>query len=444
VGSLVAHEPEGFEGAPEAGAQAGKAPTPPDVQTLLRRAERDAEKISAVVRLVVYLSLAFTIFAAAGVRGAVLATAPYGLVTAIGLFLAWRRIFQPAIPFLFVTFDIVLVVAQVRMLAHAMGMPPDSIFRLPATALVFVFLIHASLRFRPLLVAHAATLFVILIELLPLAPSGALLPRMEEMHAMAHADLVGLLNYQVLPLTLVALAAFILFVNVRRTRGLLLDSISQADRTARLSRYFSPNVAARLAESASDQLLAGRRQLAAVLFVDIRGFTALGEGMEPEALGAFLSEYRHRLIQPVFALGGTVDKFMGDAIMAVFGSPIQSAEDAGRALRCAIEILEAARRWSLEREQSGQAPVSIGIGAHYGEVFAGALGCKHLLEYTVIGDTVNVAQRLERLTREVGSSLVVSQALLRAAGADKTGAWRRLPPQQLKGHREPVEALCLA
>jgi adenylate cyclase len=260
---------------------------------------------------------------------------------------------------------------------------------------------------------------------------------------MADAGMVALVNYQALPLTLVALAGFILFVGVRRTRGLLLASINQADRTARLSRYFSPNLAARLAESASDQLLAGRRQPAAVLFIDIRGVTALGEAMEPEALSAFLAEYRHRLIQPVFALGGTVDKFMGDAIMAVFGSPIQSADDAGRALRCAVEILDAARRWSLEREQSGQPPVAIGIGAHYGEVFAGALGCEHLLEYTVIGDTVNVAQRLERLSREVDSSLVVSEALLRAAGADKIGKWRRLPTQQLKGHSELVEALCL-
>ena len=261
---------------------------------------------------------------------------------------------------------------------------------------------------------------------------------------MAPERMVGLLNYQALPLTLIALAAFILFVSVRRTRGLLLASINHASRTARLSRYFSPNLAARLADDVADQLLTGRRQPAAVLFVDIRGFTALGEAMKPDALGAFLSEYRNRLTQPVFSHAGTVDKFMGDAIMAVFGSPIQRADDAGRALRCGMEILEAATRWSLERERSGLPPVTIGIGAHYGEVFAGAVGGDQLLEYTVIGDTVNVAQRLERLSREVDSPFVVSAALLQAAGADNADKWRRLPPQQLKGHCEPVEVLCLA
>jgi adenylate cyclase len=108
-----------------------------------------------------------------------------------------------------------------------------------------------------------------------------------------------------------------------------------------------------------------------------------------------------------------------------------------------MEILEAAARWSLEREHAGRSPVAIGVGGHYGEVFAGAVGCEHLREYTVIGDTVNVAQRLERLSREVDSPLVVSAALLQAAGADNA-KWRRLPSQQLKGHSEPVEVLCLA
>src|SRR5579863_911397 len=177
-------------------------PNVTNVQTLLRRAELDAEKISAAIRLVVFLSLALAIFATVGVRGAIMGTALYGLVTAIGLFLAWRRIFHPAIPYFFVTFDIILVVAQVLMLAHAMGMQPEFIFQLPATGLVFVFLIHASMRFRPLLVAYAATLFVVLFELHPFLPVP---DRPHPMPAMAMGGMAGLLNYQALPLTLIAL-----------------------------------------------------------------------------------------------------------------------------------------------------------------------------------------------------------------------------------------------
>ena len=348
---------------------------------------------------------------------------------------------------MFATFDVVLVVVQVLMLTRLMGMQPQSAFGLPAAALVFVIIIHASMRYRPWLVVYAAALFILAIEVgrFFLAADQSARMTMTAMPSMAHGSMAEMLNYQVVPLGLVALAACLLFIKGQRTRALLMSSILQVTRTARLSRYFSPNLAARLAETDDSQALAGRRQTAAVLFVDIRGFTALGETMTPDELSAFLTEYRDRLTQPVFLLGGTVDKFIGDAIMAVFGAPLQRADDAGRAVRCALDILEVAKRWSLERQRSGQPLVAIGIGAHYGEVFAGTLGNEQLLEYTVIGDTVNVAERLEGLSREVHSPIVVSAALLQAAGdVGDSAKWRRLPPQELKGHRKPVEALCLA
>jgi len=339
------------------------------------------------------------------------------------------------------------VIVQVVMLTRLMGMRPESAFGLPAAALIFVIMIHASMRYRPWLVVYAAALFILSTAVGPFSlaagqPTGMM---MAAVPSMGYGGMAGMMNYQVAPIGLVALAAFILFIKGQRTRALLLNSIQQATRTARLSHYFSPNLAARLAEADDSRALAGRRQMAAVLFVDIRGFTTLGETMTPDELTAFLTEYRNRLTQPVFALGGTVDKFIGDAIMAVFGTPLQREDDAGRAVRCALDILEIAKRWSLERQQSGQPPVAIGIGVHYGEVFAGTLGNEQLLEYTVIGDTVNVAERLEQLSREVHSPIVVSAALLQAAGDVGHGAkWRHLPPQELKGHRKPVEAFCLA
>lgn len=424
-----------------------------NVQNLLRQAELDAEKTSAIIRLIVFVSLATVIFSAADPRGhaggAGLATAFYGLGTAAGLFLAWRRIFHPVVPYLFVTFDVLLVVAQVVMLAGMMGMQASSVFALPAAALIFVILIHASMRYRPWLVVHAAILFVVAIEVGPLLLGAGRQPSMAapvgEMASMSHAGMTGLLNYQLLPVALIGLAAFILFVIGRRTKGLLISSIQHSARTAKLSRYFSPNLASSLADGDVEQTLAGSRRPAAVLFVDIRGFTTLGEAMAPEELGAFLSEYRNRLARPIFAHGGTVDKFIGDGIMAVFGSPVRRDDDAVRAVRCGLDILAAAARWSSERENAGLAPVAIGIGAHYGEVFAGVVGGEELLEFTVIGDTVNVAERLEGRSRQVGSPFVISVALAEAAGDIGGGAqWRRLPPQDLKGHRKPVEALCLA
>ncbi|GAB4366024.1 MAG: hypothetical protein Kow00114_23720 [Kiloniellaceae bacterium] len=342
------------------------------------------------------------------------------------------------------TFDVVLVAAQVHLLTRMMGMQPSSAYSVPAAALIFVILIHASMRYRPWLVLYAAVLFAALIKFGSRFAGDRPAAPMAGMRSMTHEGMAGVLNFEVLPVLLIALGAFTLFVIGRRTRRLLFASIRSAVRTARLSRYFSPNLAAQLAESDVNQVLAGRRQPAAILFVDIRGFTAMGETMAPEELGAFLSEYRNRLTAPVFAHGGTVDKFIGDAIMAVFGSPVQHDNDAARAVDCGLAIIQATARWSSERQQAGQAPVAVGIGAHYGEVFAGACGSEQLLEYTVIGDTVNVAERLERLSRQVDSDFVVSRALLQAAGeAGQKANWRELPPQDLKGHRELVEACCL-
>ncbi len=418
-----------------------------EIQKLLRGAEIDAEKISAVIRLVVFVTLASVIFSAEGSQGPAgsieLAVGIYGIGTIVGLALAWRGIFHPVIPYVFVTFDVILVSTQILMLTGLMGMESSFSFALPAAGLIFVILIHASMRYRPWLIVYAASLFLIALNL-----GDLILTQDHAMnfgaHTMRRGGMGSFMNYQILPLTLVALAAFILFVTSRRTRALLLRSIAQTNRAAKLSRYFSPNLANSLAEGDDDQLLAGRRLPVAVVFVDIRGFTALGETMTPEELTSFLSEYRNRLTKPIFAHGGTVDKFIGDAIMAVFGTPLQRPDDASRAVTCALEILDATRHWSEDRERSGSLPVAIGIGVHYGEVFAGALGNEQLLEYTVIGDTVNVAERLEGLSRNVGSPLVVSAALLEAAtSARKTVEWRRLPPQQLKGHRKPVEAFCL-
>ena len=366
----------------------------------------------------------------------------YGIGTAVGLALAWRKIFHPVIPYLFVTFDVVLVSAQILVLGSLMGMASSFAIALPATGLVFVVLIHASMRYRPWLIVYGAGLFLIVLAL------GSFLSSQDgAVHAtmpmMRHEGMASFVNYEALPYALIALAGLILFLISRRTLALLLKSVIQTNRAAKLSRYFSPNLAERLAESDDEQLLAGRRQLAAVLFVDIRGFTALGESMMPEELTSYLTEYRKRLTKPIFAHGGTVDKFIGDAIMAVFGTPVQQTDDATQALACALEILDTVKNWSEERERSGYPPVEVGIGGHYGEVFAGALGSEELLEYTVIGDTVNVAERLEGLSRDVGSPLVVSAALLQAADAQERRAWKHLPPQQLKGHRQPVDAFCL-
>src|SRR5437773_999409 len=183
-----------------------------------------------------------------------------------------------------------------------------------------------------------------------------------------------------------------------------------------LSRYFSPNLVEMLAER-DEPLGAVRRQTVAVLFADIVGFTSMAERMAPEAVVAMLREYHERMTAQIFACGGTVEKYIGDAIFAVFGLPDAGSEDAVNALKCAELMITALAQWNIERRQQGEQPLAIGIGLNYGPAVIGDVGSEHSLSFTVIGDTVNTASRMQGLTRSLGTPLVVGDTLVSAVTA---------------------------
>jgi adenylate cyclase len=194
-----------------------------------------------------------------------------------------------------------------------------------------------------------------------------------------------------------------------------MDRLRAAAERARsnLARYFSPNIVEMLAAQ-DEPLGAVRRQTVAVLFVDIVGFTRMAETMEPEAVVTMLREFHERMTAQSFACGGTVEKYIGDAIFAVFGIPTASDHDAANALRCADMMLGALARWNDQRETRGEHRLAIGIGLNYGPAVLGDVGSEHSMSFTVIGDTVNTASRLQGLTRTFGTPLVVGDPLVNA------------------------------
>src|SRR3954454_13554580 len=180
-----------------------------------------------------------------------------------------------------------------------------------------------------------------------------------------------------------------------------------------LSRYFSPNLVEMLAER-DEPLGAVRRQTVAVLFVDIVGFTRMAERMPPEAVVTLLRDFHDRMTAQIFECGGTVEKYIGDAIFAVFGLPTPGADDPLNALRCAEGMIAALAAWNAERVRDGEPPLDIGIGLNHGPAVIGDVGSEHGLSFTVIGDTVNTAARLQGLTRVLNTPLVVGDPLVRA------------------------------
>lgn len=161
-------------------------------------------------------------------------------------------------------------------------------------------------------------------------------------------------------------------------------------------------------------IAAGRQQNVAVLFVDIMGFTKLCENATADEEIELLRDYHDRLGKSVFDNSGTLDKYIGDGLMATFGTPTPSAHDPANALNCAFEMIAALDKWNAERDLSGKEPVRVGVGLDWGSVVAGDIVNERQLEYGVIGDNVNVASRIEHLTGELNTQLVVSDDLVQA------------------------------
>ncbi|MEX2629533.1 MAG: adenylate/guanylate cyclase domain-containing protein [Tistlia sp.] len=207
---------------------------------------------------------------------------------------------------------------------------------------------------------------------------------------------------------------------------------------ANLSRYFSPSLVETLAGRRDEPI--ARQQEAAVLFVDLVGFTTRSERMAPERSLTQLRRFHALVEEAVFAEEGTLDKFLGDGALATFGVPEPRASDAADALASAKRMAAAVAAWRVE---DPEAP-TVAIGVHHGRLFLGDVGGRRRFEFTVIGDTVNVASRLEGMAREQGAVILTSDACVqraRAVGARGEAAvedFEPLPPQPLRGRTEPV------
>ena len=239
------------------------------------------------------------------------------------------------------------------------------------------------------------------------------------------------------------IVAVTLAVAVRRGNDLLIRHAAVERERGNLARYFSPNVVEELSKH-DEPLKQVRAQNVAVLFVDIVGFTAFAEVRTPEEVVRTLREFHALMEQEVFRHSGTLDKYLGDGLMATFGTPFAGEADASNALRCAQAMIAVADRWNDQRKAAGEPAIRVSLGLHYGPVVLGDIGLT-CLEFAVIGSTVNAASRLEALTRALDCELVVSDDLVRRARAElgsADAAFRPLmaqAPQAIRGFEHPIE-----
>lgn len=220
-----------------------------------------------------------------------------------------------------------------------------------------------------------------------------------------------------------------------RVNALLQRVAAEAASREKLGRYFSPNVVQRLLDTEGERAPESRQ--VTVLFSDIRDFTSMSEKLTPTQVVQLLNEYHSVMVEIVFRHGGTLDKFIGDGLMAYFGAPFTDEQHATNGVQCAKEMLTALEELNVLRVGRNELALRIGIGVHSGDVVLGNVGsATRRLEYTAIGDTVNLASRLESLTKTVGRPLLVSKQTRERVG--DAIEFEALESVMVKGKAEPV------
>ena len=282
-----------------------------------------------------------------------------------------------------------------------------------------------------------------------LGVGGLLFYRLSSWRGLAAAGLMGVLcavlayslfrHYWLLPTANVQVAVMLSYMGIL---GLRLTGEERERARIRniFGRYVADEVVEKLLATGMLPDLGGDSLRVTVLFSDIRNFTTISERLGPRAVVEMLNTYLAQACEPILAQGGTVDKFIGDAVMAVFGSPVLYPDHARRALSAALGLAEKAREfraWMQQRFGDQDLPdFAIGIGIHTGEAIIGNIGSPKRLEFTAIGDTVNTASRLEGLTKELGWTIVASRSTIDAASGVVTG---RQDTRAVKGRQERIE-----
>ncbi|WCL48688.1 adenylate/guanylate cyclase domain-containing protein [Leptospira sp. GIMC2001] len=217
-------------------------------------------------------------------------------------------------------------------------------------------------------------------------------------------------------------------------RKSLFEAVNYEVQNNQMGRYFSPGILEQIKQD--DTIFLAKKSKVVVMFSDIRSFTSMSESMEAVEVVDFLRDYHSRMVEVIYSEGGTIDKFLGDGIMVTFGTPNPSPDDSLRAIRCAMKMQQALVLFNEARKIDNLHTIHQGIGIHYGDAVSGNIGSLERLEYTVIGDTVNVASRIESLCKEHNVDILFSEQFAQEIRNDYNVV--NIANVQIRGKKDPI------
>ncbi len=373
----------------------------------------------------------------------------YFLFTGLRLVLAHRISLPGWFLVLSIAIDMGLLFGLIWSFHLQYEQPASFYLKAPTLLYVFIFIALRALRFEARFVLTAGLVasagwLALVVYVVTIDPTDTMITRNYVEYLTDNAVLLGAEFDKILSILVVTA---ILAVAIRRGRLLLVRSVAEGLAARELSRFFAPEVARRIA--AADRPIgagAGEAHDAAILNLDLRGFTKLAETLPPDAVMETLGDYQARMLPAIQRHGGSVDKFLGDGIMATFGAAAPSATYAADALRAMDALMEEADRWTAERASAGRPAPAVNGALSTGRVVFGAVGDSSRLEYTVIGAAVNLAAKLEKHNKRLGvRALATASAydLARAQGYAPPVPPRRLPAQAVDGLGEPLDLVVL-
>jgi len=435
----------------------GQQSLPKRVQQSIHAQQRRSEILTSLVQLAVVLGFGTLYVSAPMAQGQVqmLATIPavlaiYIVITLFRLLLAAHDLLADWLVYLSSIIDMMLLVVTIWSFHLQYAQPAAFYLKAPTLLYFFIFIALRALRFQARFVIAAgisAALGWAALTLFVLSGIGgpAVITHDYVQYMTSNVVLVGAeIDKIVAMLTVTAILA----LAISRAQRLLVRSVSESQAARDLSRFFDPSIASRIT-GADLHIKPGDGELrhAAILTVDIRGFTALSAALPPAEVVRLLQEFQSRFCPIIQANGGVIDKFLGDGILASFGAVIPSPSCAADALRATDALSQSAVAWAGEHRSAGLSEIRIGIGIAAGEVVFGAIGDEARLEYTVIGDAVNLAAKLEAQNKIEGSIALCDAAtfdLAIAQGYAPKAAVERLVQRQVGGMVNRLDLVVLA